>query len=92
MTAKQTESIVRLLLTLCPARQPRIGKDFAAAWVAALKPYDYDAVKAAALDYARKKVFFPAVSDILAAVPPPLRNDLDRARELLHRAKAEHTP
>lgn len=87
MTAKQTESIVRLLLTLCPARQPRIDKAFAAAWAAALKPYDYDAVKAAALDYARKKVFFPAVSDILAAVPPPLRNDIDRARELLRRMR-----
>lgn len=88
MTAKQTESIVRLLLTLCPARQPRIDKAFAAAWVAALKPYDYNAVKKAALDYARKKVFFPAVSDLLAAVPPPLRNDLARARELLRRMQS----
>lgn len=78
---------MRLLLTLCPARQPRIDKEFAAAWVEALKPYDYAAVKSAALDYARKKVFFPAVSDILAAVPPPQRNDLARARELLRRTQ-----
>ena len=78
---------MRLLLTLCPAKQPRIDKAFAAAWVEAFKPYDYEAVKAAALDYARKKVFFPAVSDILAAVPPPQRNDLARARELLRRTQ-----
>jgi len=83
MTAKQTESVVRLLLTLCTARQPRIDKAFAAAWCEAFKPYDYEAVRNAALAYARKKVYFPAVSDILAAVPPPQRNDLDRAREML---------
>lgn len=87
MTAKQTESIVRLLLALCPAKQPRIDKAFAAAWVEAFKPYDYETVKAAAVGYARKKAFFPAVSDLLATVPPPQRNDLARARELLRRAQ-----
>lgn len=88
MTASQTKYIVRLLLALCPAKQPQIDKAFAAAWVEALKPYDYEPVKTAALSYARKKAFFPAVSDILASVPPPQRNDLKNAIHLLRRTEA----
>ena len=87
MTASQTKSIVRLLLTLCPAKQPKIDKAFAAAWVEALRPFRYEDVKDAALSYARKKAFFPAVSDILASVPPPQRNDLANAVRLLRRTE-----
>lgn len=91
MTAKQTESIVRLLLALCPAKQPRIDKVFAAAWVEALRPFRYEDVKDAALLYARNKPYFPTVSDVLDKMvikaKQPQRNDLARARELLRRAQ-----
>lgn len=88
MTASQTESVVRLLLTLCPAKQPRIDKDFAAAWIAALEPYAFTDVKNAALKYARQKVFFPAVSDLLTGLQPDdMRNDLARAQMLLRSAR-----
>ena len=89
MTASQTESVVRLLLQLCPAKQPRIDKAFAAAWVEALRPFDYDAVKDAALLYARSKPYFPTVSDVLdnMVIKAKPRNDLDRAWELLRRTR-----
>ena len=91
MTPKQTESVVRLLLTLCPAKQPRIDKAFAAAWVEALRPFRYEDVKDAALLYARNKPYFPTVSDVLdkmvVKAAPAQRNDLARAQELLRRMR-----
>jgi hypothetical protein len=91
LTPKQTESVVRLLLTLCPAKQPRIDKAFAAAWVEALRPFRYEDVKDAALLYARDKPYFPTVSDILDKMvikaAPAQRNDLARAQELLRRMR-----
>ena len=91
MTPKQTESVVRLLLTLCPAKQPRIDKAFAAAWVEALRPFRYEDVKDAALLYARNKPYFPTVSDVLDKLvikaAPAQRNDLARAQELLRRMR-----
>jgi len=91
MTVKQTESVVRLLLTLCPAKQPRIDKAFAAAWVEALRPFRYEDVKDAALLYARNKPYFPTVFDILDKMvikaAPAQRNDLARAQELLRRMR-----
>lgn len=91
MTPKQTESVVRLLLTLCPAKRPRIDKAFAAAWVEALRPFRYEDVKGAALLYARNKPYFPTVSDVLDKLvikaAPAQRNDLARAQELLRRMR-----
>lgn len=89
MTASQTESVVRLLLQLCPAKQPRIDKAFAAAWVEALRPFEYEDVKDAALLYARSKPYFPTVSDVLdnIVIKAKQRNDLDRAWELLRQAQ-----
>jgi len=91
LTPKQTESVVRLLLTLCPAKQPRIDKAFAAAWVEALRPFRYEDVKDAALLYARNKPYFPTVSDVLdkmvVKAAPAQRNDLARAQELLRRMR-----
>jgi len=91
LTPKQTESVVRLLLTLCPAKQPRIDKAFAAAWVEALRPFRYEDVKDAALLYARNKPYFPTVSDVLDKLvikaAPAQRNDLARAQELLRRMR-----
>lgn len=89
MTASQTESVVRLLLQLCPAKQPRIDKAFAAAWVEALRPFEYEDVKDAALLYARSKPYFPTVSDVLDNMVKKAkpRNDLDRAWELLRQAQ-----
>lgn len=87
MTTAETKALVTLLATLCPARQPQITRSFAAAWCAALEPYAYDAARAAALDYARRKPFFPAVSDLVSAIEaqerPEYRNDLANAERLL---------
>ena len=89
MTASQTESVVRLLLQLCPAKQPRIDKAFAAAWVEALRPFRYEDIKDAAMIYARNKPYFPTVSDVLdnMVIKAKPRNDIDRAWELLRQAQ-----
>lgn len=98
MTTAETKALVTLLATLCPARQPQITRDFAAAWCAALEPYAYAAARAAALDYARRKPFFPTVSDIVSAIDaqenPKYRNDLANAERLLAqmREARQHEP
>ena len=84
--------MVVLLSTLCPARQPQITREFAAAWCAALEPYEYAAARAAALDYARRKPFFPTVSDIVSEIDiqqQKPRNDLENAMRLLAKRKEE---
>ena len=81
-----------LLSTLCPARQPQITREFAAAWCAALEPYEYAAARAAALDYARRKPFFPTVSDIVSEIDiqqQKSRNDLENAMRLLAKRKED---
>ena len=94
MDRRQTKALVVLLSTLCPARQPQITREFAAAWCAALEPYEYAAARAAALDYARRKPFFPTVSDIVSAIvdqqqPQKPRNDIENAMRLLTRRKED---
>jgi len=91
MTISETKEVVRLLLCLCPARAPVIDRDFARAWAAALEPYDYAAVRSAALDHARRKPFFPSVAELLKTVPAPApavyRNDLALAEKKLQQRK-----
>lgn len=92
MDRRQTKELVVLLAALCPARQPQITRSFAAAWCAALEPYDYAAARAAALDYARRKPFFPTVSDIVSEIDiqqQKPRNDLENAMRLLAKRKEE---
>ena len=92
MDRRQTKELVVLLSTLCPARQPQITREFAAAWCAALEPYEYAAARAAALDYARRKPFFPTVSDIVSEIDiqqQKPRNDLENAMRLLAKRKEE---
>lgn len=92
MTTAETKELVVLLSTLCPARQPQITRSFAAAWCAALEPYDYAAARTAALEYARRKPFFPTVSDIVSAIDTQQqkpRNDLENAMRLLAKRKEE---
>lgn len=89
MTPAETKELVRLLLSLCPAKAPPITRDFARAWVAALEPYAWPEVKAAALSWARKKPFFPTVADLTngIAVVSRGRNDLATAWKLLNQRK-----
>ena len=92
MDRRQTKALVVLLSTLCPALQPQITREFAAAWCAALEPYEYAAARAAALDYARRKPFFPTVSDIVSEIDiqqQKPRNDLENAMRLLAKRKEE---
>ena len=92
MDRRQTKELVVLLSTLCPARQPQITREFAAAWCAALEPYEYAAARAAALDYARRKPFFPTVSDIVSEIDiqqQKPRNDLENAMRLLAKRKED---
>jgi len=91
MTISETKEVVRLLLCLCPARAPVIDRDFARAWAAALEPYDYAAVRSAALDHARRKPFFPSVAELLKTVPAPAsiaRNDLALAEKKLKQVRS----
>lgn len=89
MTPAETKELVRLLLSLCPAKTPPITRDFARAWVEALEPYAWPEVKAAALSWARKKPFFPTVSDLTNGMTAGSRgrNDLDLAFRLLSQKK-----
>lgn len=69
---------------LCPAKAPPITKGFAAAWVAALSPYDAQEIRDAAMNWARRKPFFPTVSDLTRGVLPgeKPRDDLAIAEKL----------
>lgn len=90
MTVAETKAVVRLLLSLCPLHAPVVDRDFALAWAAALRPYPYPAVRAAALDHARRKPFFPSVAELLKTVPAPAsaaRNDLALAEKKLQQMK-----
>lgn len=91
MTPAETKDLVRLLLSLCPAKAPPITRGFARAWVEALEPYPYQEVKAAALYHARHKPFFPTVFDLTHGLQPrgEIQNDLERARMLLRRKREE---
>ena len=76
---------MQLLSALCTVKQPIVDAAFARAWTAALKPYSYDDVMNAALNHARKKAYFPAVSDLtrnLLQKESARRDDLDYAEEL----------
>lgn len=89
MTPAEVKSVMRLLLSLCPAKVPPINRQFAAAWVEALAPYAEPDVRAAALSWARKKPYFPTVSDLTKNISPAVsgRNDLDLAYKLLEQRK-----
>ena len=65
MTLQDTNKILELLSILSPRGKKVIDKKFAAAWLLALQPFDYGTVRAAALEYSRKKSFFPEVSELI---------------------------
>jgi len=65
-------SAVKKLFTLLeqfyPNKKP--SKNLIAAWSLALEPYPYDAVKAAAVDHARKSKFFPDIQNLTGGLSP----------------------
>lgn len=71
MDSNDVKKLWALLAELYP-RQPQEGtKTRLAAWALALEPYDYDAIRDAALAHARKNAYYPSISEITQELPPP---------------------
>ena len=71
MDSNDVKKLWALLAELYP-RQPQEGtKARLAAWALALEPYDYDAIRDAALAHARKNAYYPSISEITSELPPP---------------------
>lgn len=69
MDSNDVKKLWALLAELYP-RQPQTGtKERLAAWMLALEPYDYDAVRDAALAHARKNAYYPSISEITQEIP-----------------------
>ena len=69
MDSNDVKKLWALLAELYP-RQPQEGtKARLAAWMLALEPYDYDAIRDAALAHARKNAYYPSISEITQERP-----------------------
>lgn len=69
MDSNDVKKLWALLAELYP-RQPQTGtKERLAAWMLALEPYDYDAIRDAALAHARKNAYYPSISEITQELP-----------------------
>ena len=69
MDSTDVKKLWALLAELYP-RQPQEGtKARLAAWALALEPYDYDAIRDAALAHARKNAYYPSISEITSELP-----------------------
>ena len=71
MTKRDVEKLFSLLEQLFPeATRKRKSPVRLSAWALALEPYAYEDVKAAAVEYARRKKFFPDIADLTASLSP----------------------
>lgn len=69
MDSNDVKKLWALLAELYP-RQPQTGtKERLAAWMLALEPYDYEAIRDAALAHARKNAYYPSISEITQEIP-----------------------
>lgn len=58
------------------AKPERGDRKTAYAWQLALEPYDYEAVRAAALEHCRRSRYYPTISEIVEHIPgEPSRDD-----------------
>lgn len=93
MTRQDSNKILDLMAILCPRNKKYIDKKFAAAWILALAPYDYEAVKKAVVHYSRQKNFFPDVAELIALMPSSqpaienMRDDFERMQRLLNKLR-----
>lgn len=93
MTRQDSNKILDLIAILCPRNKKYIDKKFAAAWMLALAPYEYEAVKKAVVHYSRHKNFFPDVSELIALIPSSqpavenIRDDFERMQRLLNKLR-----
>lgn len=74
MEKSDVERLFSLLECYYPNASQLKNKRVQAAWCMAMEPYDYEAVKAAAVAYARRNKFFPDVADILSGLPEPAKD------------------
>lgn len=94
MDRKETIQLLKLLEQFYPNRFTKMDtpaiEAFAGAWTLAFEPYDYEDVKAAAVEYVRHNKFFPDVADItgeLVKCEDKNRNagvsEADRVRQMM---------
>lgn len=77
MTQKEAIRLTDLAKQLFPRYKREITQETALAWFYAFEPFDYETVKAALLDYVRRSDFFPAPSELMAAMP--VKHDAPRS-------------
>lgn len=70
MDREERQKIYTLLAQFYPKAKQLQSRETLTAWGMALARYDYEAVKASALDYAAKSRFFPNLSDLTAGLTP----------------------
>lgn len=87
MTKGDVDKLFALLRELYPRQPQSETAERKLAWFLALEPYEYEAVRAAALAHARKSDFYPSVSEITAGIvssseqdepPKPERSERNR--------------
>ena len=80
MTKGDVDKLFSLLRELYPRQPQSETAERKLAWFLALKPYEYEAVRAAALAHARKSDYYPSVSEITAGLPVPRETEEEKPR------------
>lgn len=75
MTKGDVDRLFSLLRELYPRQPQSETAERKLAWFLALEPYEYEAVRAAALAHARKSDYYPSVSEITAGLASPSEQD-----------------
>lgn len=71
MTAKDIDSMFKLLQIYFPNSDKPKDKKLKSAWLLVLQPYEKTDVKQALVDHLRRNTFFPDVQSIAVKCPPP---------------------
>ena len=70
MEANDVKRLWALLAELYPRQRQAATRERLAAWTLALEPYDYAAIREAALVHARACAYYPSVSELTERVAP----------------------
>ena len=74
MEKADVKKLWALLAELYPRQKQTETKERLGAWAMALEPFDYAAIREAALAHARKCDYYPSISEITANLPKPDKN------------------
>lgn len=74
MNDSDVKKLWRLLGELYPRQKQMETENKLLAWTLTLAPYEYDAVKDAALAHARRNNYYPSIAELVALLPARKRS------------------